>query len=243
MLSKGHVKSSIIVLTCGAGKMLVGVTTAFPQFRICSLLPTTSNSSIPPSPSSPPSTAAAATQTTQQLFTKPTLPLQRSLRPAVAHSTPLSWMSAPGIELRDRSSHGTSSSISSRRRPPSYRASAAAAADPSYIYGRGNAYPPPPLSASPPSNTVFIMKPFVGAMQAWSCVVISVFAIVILSILGLLFRGNHHEMVGGIDDPENGPEVAATIFVAVLIYAGFLVFCGLQGLLHLRENRRGAIAL
>jgi hypothetical protein len=26
-------------------------------------------------------------------------------------------------------------------------------------------------------------------------------------------------MVGGIDDPENGPEVAATIFVAVLVYA------------------------
>lgn len=45
------------------------------------------------------------------------------------------------------------------------------------------------------------------------------FAILILSILGLLFKGNHHEMVGGIDDPENGPEVAATIFVAVLVYA------------------------
>ncbi len=26
-------------------------------------------------------------------------------------------------------------------------------------------------------------------------------------------------------------------------FQGFLVFCGLQGLLHLRENRRGAIAL
>jgi len=26
-------------------------------------------------------------------------------------------------------------------------------------------------------------------------------------------------------------------------FQGFLVFCGFQGLLHLRENRRGAIAL
>lgn len=26
-------------------------------------------------------------------------------------------------------------------------------------------------------------------------------------------------MVGGIDDPENGPEVAATVFIAVLVYA------------------------
>ena len=87
------------------------------------------------------------------------------------------------------------------------------------------------------------MKPLVSAVQAWSCVVISVFAIIILSVLGLLFNSNHHELVGGRDDPENGPAVASTIFVAVLIYAGFLVFCGLQGMLHVRESRRGAIAL
>jgi len=50
-------------------------------------------------------------------------------------------------------------------------------------------------------------------------VVISVFAIVILGTLGLLFKNNHHELVGGVEDPENGPEVAGTIFVAVLVYA------------------------
>lgn len=87
------------------------------------------------------------------------------------------------------------------------------------------------------------MKPLVGAMQAWSCFVISIFAIVILSILGLAFKNNHEEFVGGIEDPEDGPAVASTIFVAVLVYIGFLVFCGLQGLLHMRESRRGAIAL
>ncbi|KAK2066479.1 hypothetical protein P8C59_000294 [Phyllachora maydis] len=87
------------------------------------------------------------------------------------------------------------------------------------------------------------MKPIVGAMQAWSCFAISIFAIVILSVLGLLFRSNHHELVGGDEDPENGPEVASTIFIAVIIYTGFLIFCGLQGLLHLRESRRGSIAL
>ncbi|EGS17420.1 uncharacterized protein CTHT_0067450 [Thermochaetoides thermophila DSM 1495] len=87
------------------------------------------------------------------------------------------------------------------------------------------------------------MKPIVSAVQAWSCFVISLFAIVILSVLGLLFKNNHPELVGGDDDPENGPEVAATVFTAVIIYTGFLVFCGIQGLLHLRENRRGAIAL
>ncbi|KAK3341506.1 hypothetical protein B0T25DRAFT_573878 [Lasiosphaeria hispida] len=87
------------------------------------------------------------------------------------------------------------------------------------------------------------MKPLVGAMQAWSCFVISIFAIIILSVLGILFKANHPELVGGDEDPENGPEVAATVFIAVMVYAGFLVFCGFQGLLHVRESRRGAIAL
>jgi len=107
--------------------------------------------------------------------------------------------------------------------------------------------------------------------------VISVFAIVVLSVLGILFKSNHPELVGGEEDPEDGPAVAATVFTAVIIYAvrhstpaashpddgvadnpqenweedgadrprfqGFLVFCGFQGLLHIRENRRGAIAL
>ncbi|KAI1492346.1 hypothetical protein F4809DRAFT_242924 [Biscogniauxia mediterranea] len=87
------------------------------------------------------------------------------------------------------------------------------------------------------------MKPVVSSMQAWSCVVISVFAIIILSILGGLFRSGHHEFLGGADDPENGAEVAGTIFIAVIVYAAFLVFCGLQGLLHIRQQRRGSIAL
>ncbi|KAK4170230.1 hypothetical protein QBC43DRAFT_197184 [Cladorrhinum sp. PSN259] len=87
------------------------------------------------------------------------------------------------------------------------------------------------------------MKPLVSAVQAWSCVVISMFAIVILTTLGFLFKANHPELVGGEEDPKNGPAVAGTVFTAVVIYVGFLVFCGLQGLLNVRESRRGAIAL
>ncbi|KAF6818597.1 hypothetical protein CSOJ01_01762 [Colletotrichum sojae] len=87
------------------------------------------------------------------------------------------------------------------------------------------------------------MKPVVSSMQAWSCTVISVFAILILGVLGILFNKNHPELVGGKDDPKNGPAVASTLFVSVLVYIGFFVFCGCQGLLHIRENRRGAIAL
>ncbi|EFX05715.1 hypothetical protein CMQ_3784 [Grosmannia clavigera kw1407] len=148
-----------------------------------------------------------------------------------AANTTSSRRTSAGIELRELPSHASSSSISR----PFHRVADVP----------DNAYFPPSYHAQrvPFEDTPLIMKPLVSAVQAWSCFVISVFAIVILSTLGLLFRGNHHEMVGGMKDPENGPEVAATIFVAVLVYAGFLVFCGLQGMMHLRENRRGAIAL
>ncbi|TVY47164.1 Uncharacterized protein LOCC1_G002580 [Lachnellula occidentalis] len=63
------------------------------------------------------------------------------------------------------------------------------------------------------------MKPVVGVMQAWSCIVVSVFAIVILTVIGALFQANHHSMVGTIEDPENGAAVAATVFSAVIVYA------------------------
>ncbi|KAL2891334.1 hypothetical protein HOO65_010692 [Ceratocystis lukuohia] len=75
--------------------------------------------------------------------------------------------------------------------------------------------------------------------------VISAFAILILTVIGFLFKSGHEEFTGGIEDPapEMGPEIAGTIFTAVWVYIGFFIFCGIQGMLHVRENRRGAIAL
>lgn len=49
-------------------------------------------------------------------------------------------------------------------------------------------------------------------------IVISVFAIVILSVIGALFKSNHHSMMGSTDDPKDGPAVAATVFSAVIVY-------------------------
>ncbi|CZT47955.1 uncharacterized protein RSE6_08583 [Rhynchosporium secalis] len=87
------------------------------------------------------------------------------------------------------------------------------------------------------------MKPIFGVMQAWSCIVISCFAIVILSFIGALFKANHHSMTGTMEDPENHAAVAATVFSAVIVYALFLVGCSFQAFLHIRDNRRGAISL
>ncbi|KAF9879042.1 hypothetical protein CkaCkLH20_03275 [Colletotrichum karsti] len=68
------------------------------------------------------------------------------------------------------------------------------------------------------SVTTAIMKPVVGAGLAWQCTVISVFAVVILGILAILFNSNHPELVGGKEDPQNGGAVAGTLFVSVLVY-------------------------
>ncbi|RHZ71695.1 hypothetical protein CDV55_108100 [Aspergillus turcosus] len=87
------------------------------------------------------------------------------------------------------------------------------------------------------------MKPVVSVLNAWSCVVISAFAIVILSVLGSLYKSEHHGFVGSETDPEDGGAVAASIFTAVIIYACFFVFCAFQAYLHMRSRRGGAISL
>lgn len=105
-----------------------------------------------------------------------------------------------------------------------------------------------------------MVKPVVSVGNAWTCIVLSVFAIVILSTIGALFKSKNHSMMGGEEDPEDGDAVAGAVFGAVFIYIvcvtgtyhssaysnrkqGFFVFCGLQAFLHIRESRRGAISL
>ncbi|KAF2721306.1 hypothetical protein K431DRAFT_338789 [Polychaeton citri CBS 116435] len=87
------------------------------------------------------------------------------------------------------------------------------------------------------------MKPVVSAFNAWTCIVISVFAIIILSAIGSMFASGHHSMMGSTEDPQDGGKVAIAVFGAVIIYAVFLVFCALQAFLHKRQNGRGEIAL
>ncbi|RDH20461.1 hypothetical protein M747DRAFT_331368 [Aspergillus niger ATCC 13496] len=91
--------------------------------------------------------------------------------------------------------------------------------------------------------TPFKMKPVVSALNAWSCVVISVFAIVILSVLGSLYKSEHPGFTGSEGEPEDGAAVAASIFTAVLVYIAFFVFCAFQAYLHMRARRGGAISL
>ncbi|KAL7275150.1 hypothetical protein RUND412_001912 [Rhizina undulata] len=49
-------------------------------------------------------------------------------------------------------------------------------------------------------------------------IVLSIFAIVILSVIGLLFDRGHETMMGSTEDPTDGKAVAGTIFTAVGVY-------------------------
>ena len=69
-----------------------------------------------------------------------------------------------------------------------------------------------------PARSLALLDPRQLITELFSTV-LSVFAIVILSIIALLYRTGHEEFVGGQDDPEDGKAVAGTIFTAVIVYA------------------------
>ncbi|KAK6342068.1 hypothetical protein TWF730_001550 [Orbilia blumenaviensis] len=64
-----------------------------------------------------------------------------------------------------------------------------------------------------------MMKPVISAGNAWSCTVISLFAVIILSVIGALFKAEHEVVAGKTEDPPNPQVAAATIFTAVGVYA------------------------
>ncbi|RLV93400.1 hypothetical protein JA1_002553 [Spathaspora sp. JA1] len=81
------------------------------------------------------------------------------------------------------------------------------------------------------------MKPVVSTFQAYCCTILSAFAIVILSVIGYLFKTNNESFMGSINDPEDGQAVASTVFGAVFVYLAFFVFCGSQVFLIKRQGR------
>ncbi|AWU74571.1 uncharacterized protein C5L36_0A11530 [Pichia kudriavzevii] len=81
------------------------------------------------------------------------------------------------------------------------------------------------------------MKPVVSPGKAWFCTVISAFGVVILSVLAALFYVEHESMMGSITSPSDGKGVAKTITGAIILYAIFLVFCGLQVILIRKQDK------
>ncbi|ODQ64357.1 hypothetical protein NADFUDRAFT_47571 [Nadsonia fulvescens var. elongata DSM 6958] len=81
------------------------------------------------------------------------------------------------------------------------------------------------------------MKPVVSPAKAWFCTVLSAFGILILGVIGLLFKNGHESMMGSLTDPEDGEAVASTVFGAVIVYLVFFTFCGSQIYFNKRQNR------
>ncbi|QLG72250.1 hypothetical protein HG535_0C06050 [Zygotorulaspora mrakii] len=80
------------------------------------------------------------------------------------------------------------------------------------------------------------MKPVVSSGKAWFCTILSAFGVVILSVIAHLFNVNHESLVGSINDPEDGPAVAHTVFLAALVYLAFFVFCGFNVYLSTKKQ-------
>ncbi|CAN3353871.1 hypothetical protein DICA3_A10374 [Diutina catenulata] len=81
------------------------------------------------------------------------------------------------------------------------------------------------------------MKAVVSSGNAYFCTILSAFGIVILSVIGYLFKIGHESMMGSINDPEDGAAVAKTVFTAVLVYLAFFLFCGCQVFVIRRQSR------
>ncbi|GAV48634.1 hypothetical protein ZYGR_0N00380 [Zygosaccharomyces rouxii] len=76
--------------------------------------------------------------------------------------------------------------------------------------------------------------------KAWFCTILSAFGVLILTPIAHLFNSNHESFLGSINDPEDGPAVAHTVYLAALVYLIFFVFCGSQVFL---ASRKRSIAL
>ncbi|CAO1630992.1 unnamed protein product [Sympodiomycopsis kandeliae] len=72
------------------------------------------------------------------------------------------------------------------------------------------------------------LRPVVPVGLAGCCTVLSIFGVLILSIIGYGFSHDWEAFMGSRDDPADGQAVATTCYVAALVYAAFILFCGCQ---------------
>ncbi|KAI9596374.1 hypothetical protein BDF19DRAFT_438895 [Syncephalis fuscata] len=87
------------------------------------------------------------------------------------------------------------------------------------------------------------MRPFVSYGNAACCSILSVIGIVFLLILGHLFDTEAEQYTESKNSPADPHGVAHACYVAAAIYAGFVVCCGGQLLLHKRIPRTDYAAL
>ncbi|KAK4057962.1 hypothetical protein OIO90_001181 [Microbotryomycetes sp. JL221] len=72
------------------------------------------------------------------------------------------------------------------------------------------------------------IRPVVGTPLASCCTVLSVIGVVFLLLLGLAFSREAHVLVGSTKFDADPQQVANTCYFAAVVYAVFVVFCGMQ---------------
>ncbi|PWN30504.1 hypothetical protein BDZ90DRAFT_229521 [Jaminaea rosea] len=81
------------------------------------------------------------------------------------------------------------------------------------------------------------LRPMVGPGLAGCCTILSIFGVLSLFVIGYGFANHWEAFMGSTEDPEDGMAVATTCYVAALIYAAFILFCGCQLGAHKRYSR------
>ncbi|KLT45821.1 hypothetical protein CC85DRAFT_226784, partial [Cutaneotrichosporon oleaginosum] len=64
--------------------------------------------------------------------------------------------------------------------------------------------------------------------SAGCCTVLSFFGVIILSVFGYFFAHRAEGLTGSKEDPEDPDFVAKICYTSAIVYAVFVVFCGLQ---------------
>ncbi|ORY34650.1 hypothetical protein BCR39DRAFT_513830 [Naematelia encephala] len=84
---------------------------------------------------------------------------------------------------------------------------------------------------------VLNIRPVVSAPLAACCTVLSIFGVVILLAFGSFYSRHVETLTGANTDAKDPDAVARTCYAAAIVYAAFMVFCGLQMMVHNRYPR------
>ncbi|GMK56608.1 hypothetical protein CspeluHIS016_0304480 [Cutaneotrichosporon spelunceum] len=84
---------------------------------------------------------------------------------------------------------------------------------------------------------VLNIKPVVSPGMASCCTVLSFFGVIILSVFGYFFAHRAYALTSSEEDPKDPDFVAKLCYTSAVVYAVFMVFCGLQLGVHSRYPR------
>lgn len=71
---------------------------------------------------------------------------------------------------------------------------------------------------------------------AYFCTILSLFAMIMLGVIAILFMTGAEALVGSLPEDVSGKDAAGTCIATIIVYAVFFLFCGGQVVLSRRES-------